>query len=51
MMDRKRFSRRQLLSLGAAAVLSPALRLYPAAAVRLAGRGAWLSALCCLPHP
>lgn len=44
-----RFSRRQLLSLGAAAVLSPALRLYPTASARLAGRGAWLSALCCLP--
>ena len=49
MKDTERFSRRQLLSLGAAAVLSPALRLYPAASVRLAGRGAWLSALCCLP--
>lgn len=43
------FSRRQLFALGAAAALSPALRLYPALSVRLAGRGAWLSALCCLP--
>lgn len=49
MKDTERFSRRQLLSLGAAAVLSPALRLYPAASVRIAGHGAWLSALCCLP--
>ena len=49
MNGKDRFSRRQLLSLGAAAVLSPALRLYPAASARLAGRGAWLSALCCLP--
>lgn len=43
------FSRRQLFALGAAAALSPALRLYPALSVRLAGKGAWLSALCCLP--
>ena len=45
----KRFGRRQLLALSAAALLSPALRLYPSASAALAGRGAWLSALCCLP--
>ena len=49
MEDNTRFSQRQLLALGTVAVLSPALRLYPAASVRLAGRGAWLSALCCVP--
>ena len=49
MEENERYGQRQLLSLGAAAVLSPALRLYPTASVRLAGRGAWLSPLCCLP--
>ena len=48
-MNDARLSRRQLLSLGAAAALSPALRLYPAASASIAGRAAWLSALCCLP--
>ena len=48
-MTTDQFSRRQLFALGAAAALSPALRLYPALSVRLAGKGAWLSALCCLP--
>ena len=45
----KRFGRRQLLALSATALLSPALRLYPSASAALAGRGAWLSAACCLP--
>ncbi len=48
-MTSERFSRRQLMSLGAAAVLSPALRLYPAASAEAAGRGCWLSAPVCLP--
>lgn len=49
MDDRKTISRAQLLALGGAAALSPALRLYPAASSAIAGRAAWLSALCCLP--
>ena len=49
-MDKQeRFDRRQLLALGAVMLLTPALRLYPASAVRLAGRAAWLSALAALP--
>ena len=48
-MTTEHFSRRQLFALGAAAMLSPALRLYPALSVRLAGKAAWLSALCALP--
>lgn len=49
MDDRKTISCAQLLALGGAAALSPALRLYPAASAAIAGRAAWLSALCCLP--
>lgn len=48
-MTSEQYSRRQLMSLGAAAVLSPALRLYPAASAAVAGRACWLSALACLP--
>lgn len=39
------FERNQLLCLGLAALLSPGLRLFPSASAKLAGRGAWLSAL------
>ena len=44
-----RFSRSQLLALSTLILLSPALRLYPLTSTRLAGRGAWLSALVALP--
>lgn len=41
-----RFERNQLLALAAVILLSPALRLFPSVSAELAGRGAWLSALC-----
>ena len=44
-----RFDLRQLLSLLAVLLLTPALRLFPSGAVRLAGRAAWLSPLAALP--
>lgn len=49
MTDRKGFDLRQLLSLLAVLLLTPALRLFPSGAVRLAGRAAWLSPLLALP--
>lgn len=44
-----RFDLRQLLSLLAVLLLTPALRLFPSGAVRLAGRAAWLSPLAAFP--
>lgn len=43
------FSRRQLLALCMVFVLSPALRLVPPTATRLAGRAAWLSPVLAAP--
>lgn len=48
-MTGKRFSASLLYSVGAVALMAPALRLFPRTAARLAGRGAWLSALAALP--
>ncbi len=42
-------SRRDLITLATMTMLSPALRLFPSAAIRLAGRTAWLSALAGIP--
>ena len=48
-MNKRQIGRRQLLSLGAAALLGPSLRLYPTASAAQAGRAAWLCALAALP--
>ena len=42
-------SRRQLLSLGWVALLSPVIRQLPRAAVHMGGRGSWLAPLAALP--
>lgn len=44
-----RFDRRQLLALGAVLFLTPALRLFPSGAAKLAGRAAWLTVPAALP--
>jgi len=44
-----RYGRRQLFSFCAVVLLTPALRLFPSGAVRLAGRAAWLSPPAALP--
>ena len=48
-MNNKLFGRRQLLSLGSAVMLSPALRLFPQQSSVLAGRAAWLTPLAAFP--
>jgi len=48
-MHDARIGRRQLYALSAAALLGPALRLYPTASAVYAGRAAWLCALAALP--
>ena len=49
-MERKdSYNLRQLLSLGAAILLVPMLRLYPAASAALAGRAGWLAAVAAAP--
>ena len=45
----EQYNTRQLLSLGAVIALTPALRLFPAQAARLAGRAGWLAPLAALP--
>ena len=42
-------SGRQLAATGFVLMLSPALRLFPAAAAAWAGKGVWLSALLAFP--
>lgn len=49
MMKSDPLSRRQLRSLCAAALLSPALRLIPGSSAALAGRAAWVGPLAALP--
>ena len=49
MSSSDRFDRRQLLALCAVILLTPALRLYPAVPVAVAGRAAWLAAFIALP--
>lgn len=46
---REQYNSRQLFSLGAVIALTPALRLFPAQAARLAGRAGWLAPLAALP--
>ena len=40
-----KFERNQLMAFSWLLLLTPALRLFPSEASRLAGRGTWLSAL------
>ena len=49
MNAKKSFNRNQLMALGIAILLSPALRLFPAAPARLAGRASWLTAIVAVP--
>lgn len=49
MNTKKTFNRNQLMALGLAILLSPALRLFPAGPARLAGRVGWLSAAAAAP--
>jgi len=46
---REQYNMRQLLSLGTVIALTPALRLFPAQAARLAGKAGWLTGLAALP--
>lgn len=48
-MGNYELERRQQLALSSVAVLSPALRIFPALSTQLAGRAVWLSSLLALP--
>ena len=48
-MDEDRISLRQLITLTFAALLSPAIRVFPGRTAQLAGEGGWLAALAALP--
>ena len=48
-LDEDRISLRQLITLTFAALLSPAIRVFPGRTAQLAGEGGWLAALAALP--